>query len=82
MYQIQQCPCILIIDPITGGLMQSVYGFIEAERMIEYLIQYLDFTPEDESGSKKIQSQQNRRSKSKDQVIYSTLSKTHVLDVR
>eukprot|EP00210_Caulerpa_lentillifera_P001371 g1319.t1 len=68
MYGIQQCPCILIIDPITGGLMRSNYGFIEAERLIEHLIHYMDFTPEDESGAKQLQSQKHRKSKTKDET--------------
>lgn len=34
-YHLEQFPCILIIDPVTGGLMNSFYGFVQPDRSLQ-----------------------------------------------
>ena len=31
-YKIETFPCILIVDPVTGGLLQTFSGFVGADR--------------------------------------------------
>jgi len=50
-YHLEQFPCILIIDPITGELMQNFKGFVEPDRLIEDLVEYMDCSPKDSSAS-------------------------------
>ena len=37
-YHLEKFPCILIVDPITGELMQTFQGFVEPNRSVTALI--------------------------------------------
>ncbi|GMH39996.1 hypothetical protein BSKO_07900 [Bryopsis sp. KO-2023] len=47
-YKTKNLPAILVIDPVTGALMQGMDGFVESDRLIEELVKFMECNPLDE----------------------------------
>lgn len=50
MYDITEYPVILIVDPVTGAPMKRWTGFVDASRLAEDLVPFMD-TPFDDPGA-------------------------------
>lgn len=49
-YHLARIPSVLVIDPVTGAKVWQRDGFIEAEKMLEALVPFLDHGPNDSGG--------------------------------
>ncbi|GLC38061.1 hypothetical protein PLESTM_000679800 [Pleodorina starrii] len=55
------CPAILVVDPLTGAQMWHRSGFIDAEKLMEELVPFMDHGPLDAGASNLAQTNMKRK---------------------
>ncbi|KAK9817646.1 hypothetical protein WJX72_000123 [[Myrmecia] bisecta] len=51
-YRLTELPAILVIDPVTGAMLRQFNGFIEAERLVEELVPFMDHNIHDPAAAR------------------------------
>ncbi|GAB4816470.1 hypothetical protein N2152v2_003516 [Parachlorella kessleri] len=65
-YRIYELPAVLVVDPVTGAPMRQWTGFVNAERMAEELMPFLDTSIHDPAASRLAAGLKRKKSSVKD----------------
>ncbi|GIL42641.1 hypothetical protein Vafri_589 [Volvox africanus] len=64
------CPAILVLDPLTGAKMWQRTGFIDAEKLMEELVPFMDHGPLDSGAANLAQSNLMRKATAAKEVAH------------